>query len=72
MKTYRDTHKWSEGDNIIGRNIEPHFMMQYRTNISGDKLKLFYDLYKHNWMSKITKGIIHLKNMFVSQSCLGL
>jgi hypothetical protein len=30
-------------------------MMQYITNISGDNLKLFYDVYKHNWMSKIKK-----------------
>ena len=58
MKKYHDTqsvHKWPEDDHIICRNIEPHFMMQYTTNISGDNLKLFYDLYKHNWLSKVKK-----------------
>jgi len=31
-------------------------MMQYKTNICGDNLKLFYDLYKHNWMFQIRKN----------------
>jgi len=65
VKKYHDTqsvHKWPEDDHIICRNIEPHFMMQYTTNISGDNLKLFYDLYKHNWLSKVKKKKTHKRS----------
>lgn len=58
MKKYHDTqsvHKWPENGHITCRNIEPHFMMRYQTNISSDNIRLFHDLYKHNWMSKIKR-----------------
>jgi len=57
-------------------------MMQYTTNISDDNLKLFYDLYKHNWMSKkknytieektrlsVTVGVISLSSSALQTLC---